>query len=130
MCKPRVLVFEDEAAVQVLLVELFARAGYQVLTAMPDDCLERVGAFEPHVVLVGCDSRGTFERGWDVLERLRPLCPDASFIMLSTNYAVVQEVGHTARGRLFDAGLRKPFSVDELLTTAAHRCAPLMAVQQ
>ena len=119
MDAPRVLLLEDDPLLQTLLFEVFGAANYQVATATPDDCLGKVQTCVPDIIVVGCDGRGTFQRGWQVAHSLRPVCPDSAMIMLTTNWDVVQEVGHTARGRIFDAGLRKPFAITELLQTVA-----------
>ena len=114
-----VLVLEDDPLLQTLLFEVFGEVNYQVSTATPDDCLSKVQTCVPDIIVVGCDGRGTFQRGWQVAHILRPVCPDSAIILLSTNWDAVQEVGHTSRGRNFDAGLRKPFAITELLQTLA-----------
>ncbi len=114
-----VLVLEDDPLLQTLLFEVFGAANYQAATATPDDCLGKIQTCVPDIIVVGCDGPGTFQRGWQVAHSLRPVCPDSAMIMLTTNWDVVQEVGHTVRGQIFDAGLRKPFALAELLQTVA-----------
>jgi DNA-binding response OmpR family regulator len=116
-----ILILEDDPFMQTLLVMLFQDAGYEVMTAMADDDLP-VARAHLEIVVVGCDGPGTFEQGWQVAESLRRQLPAATMIMLSTNAAAVREVGHTARGCLFDAGVLKPFLVADLLAcvTACH----------
>lgn len=114
----RLLVLEDDPQMQTLLVMLFEDAAYEVMTAMPDDALLAALA-HPEIVVVGCDGTGTFEPGWQVAELLRRQLPEATMIMLSTNAVAIHEVGHTARGRLFDGGMRKPFFISDLLACVA-----------
>lgn len=118
--QPRLLLIEDDPALQTLLVDVFGRAGYEVSTAMVDDYLYMVQEVDPAVMVLGCDGRGTFARGWEIAETLRREVPRLALVMLTTNSTAVAEVGITPRGMLFDAGLQKPFTVSELLATVAH----------
>ena len=113
----RLLVIEDDALLQTLLAMLLETAGYDVAAALPDDWPTVCARSVPEIVVVGCDGHGTFEPGWHLAPLLRQALPNAAIIMLSTNTSAVEEVGRSARGRLFDAGVRKPFSADELLST-------------
>lgn len=113
----RLLVLEDDALLQTLLAMLLETAGYDVVTALPDEWSTACASSAPDIVVVGCDGRGTFEPGWRLAPLLRQALPGVVMIMLSTNVVAVQEVGRSTRGRLFDAGVRKPFSAGELLTT-------------
>lgn len=115
--QPRLLLIEDDPALQTLLVDVFSRAGYEVFTAMVDDYLYMVQEVDPVVMVLGCDGRGTFARGWEIAETLRREVPHLALVMLTTNSAAVAEVGITSRGMLFDAGLQKPFTVSELLAS-------------
>ena len=119
MDAPKILLLEDDPWLETLLLDVFREAGHQVCTATPEDCLFKAQTFVPDVIVIGCDGRGTFRPGWQVAQILRQVCPNSALIMLSTNWEAVQEVGQTARGRAFDAGLRKPFSITELLQTVA-----------
>ena len=114
----RLLVLEDDPQMQTLLVMVFEDATYEVMTAMPDDALLAARA-HPEIVVVGCDGTGTFEPGWQVAELLRRQLPAATMIMLSTSAEALHEVGHTARGCLFNGGIRKPFFVSDLLACVA-----------
>lgn len=120
---PKVLLIEDDPALQTLLFDIVSRSGYDVSVAMLDDYLFMVQEIQPTLLLLGCDGRGTFEPGWQIAASLHRSFPDLPIVMLSTNPAVVAEVGQTTRGRLFRAGVRKPFLMDDLLQTLA-RCCP------
>lgn len=121
MSAPRVLLIEDDAALQMLLYDLLSGAGYEVHVAMPDDVLYMAQEISPEMLLICCDGRGTFAPGWEIGAMLRRELPHVVLVMLTTSVAAVEELGQTARGRVFDAGLRKPFTIDELLRTlAAH----------
>ena len=121
MSAPRVLLIEDDAALQTLLYEVLVSEGYEVHVAMRDDVLYMAQEISPELLLIGCDGRGTFEPGWEIGAMLRRELPQVVLVMLTTSGAAVEELGATTRGRVFDGGLRKPFSIDELLRMlAAH----------
>jgi DNA-binding NtrC family response regulator len=119
MMKPRLLLIEDDAAVQTLLVELLDYAGYDTSVAMPDDYLFMMVEVQPDILMLGCDGDHTFSRGWQIAATARRRRPDLVIIMLSTNRAVVAEVGRTTRGKVFSAGIEKPFAIEDLLQTIA-----------
>jgi DNA-binding NtrC family response regulator len=115
--KPHILLIEDDAVLQMLLFDLLSFAEYDVSVAMPHDYLFMVQEVRPDVLVLGCDGDYTFDRGWKIAATLHRQYPDLVMIMLSTNIAVVQEVGRSTRGLMFAAGLQKPFAVDDLLQT-------------
>ena len=116
---PTLLLLEDDQVLRSLLVEVFEDAAYQVFTAMPAGCVPGIQHAAPDIIVIGCDGCGNFEPGWQVAQMLRQVFPATTMIMLSTNTEAVQEVGRTARGCLFDAGVRKPFALADLLETVA-----------
>ncbi len=113
----RLLLIEDEPALQTLLYDVLSDAGYAVSVAMPDDYLYMMHEVQPSVLVLGCDNRGTFERGWEIAATLRQDFPQLVMVLLSTNSKIVEEVGQTARGRMFAAGVQKPFLLDDLVRT-------------
>lgn len=117
--KQRLLLIEDDAVLQTLLVDLLLLAGYDVSVAMPNDYLYMVHEVKPEIMVLGCDGDYTFERGWKIAATVHRQHAGLVMIMLSTNRVTVQEVGRTSRGRLFAAGLEKPFAIDDLLGTIA-----------
>ena len=128
---PTVLLLEDDPLVLTLLVLVFADAGYQVVTELNGEGLAHTCGTSPAVIVVGRDKGGSFDRGWQAAKVLRARHPEARLIMLSTDPTAVQEVGHTARGSLFDAGFCKPCSLAELLHAVtdcyaqrSQECAP------
>lgn len=123
MTAPRLLLIEDEPALQTLLFDVLSDAGYAVSVAMPDDYLFMMHQVQPALLVLGCDGRGTFERGWEIAATLHQEFPWLTMVMLTTNPRVVAEIGHTRRGRMFAAGLQKPFLLDDLVRTI-DRCCP------
>lgn len=115
MTTPRVLLLEDDAALQTLLDTALSSAGYAVATALPTDYLFMAQEVKPHIVILGSNDRELGGAGWAMAELLRETLPRLVLILLSTHAAVIDEVGVTPRGRCFDAGLRKPFRIDQLL---------------
>lgn len=115
MTTPRVLLLEDDAALQTLLDTALSSAGYAVATALPTDYLFMAQEVKPHIVILGSNDRELGDAGWAMAELLHDTFPRLVLILLSTQAAVIDEVGATPRGRCFDAGLRKPFRVDQLL---------------
>ncbi len=69
--------------------------------------------------MIGGDSRGSFASGWQTASCIANFDPELPLIMLTTNRTVLEEQGQTARGKLFTAGVLKPFDLDELLVTVA-----------
>lgn len=115
MTTPRVLLLEDDASLQTLLDTALANAGYAVTTALPNDYLFMAQEVKPHIVILGSNDRELGAASWTMAELLRQSFPRLVLILLSTHAAVIDEVGMTPRGQCFDAGLRKPFKIDQLL---------------
>ena len=114
----RVLVIEDDEVLQSFLVELLTDAGYDVYTALHDDDVRAIASeVELALVLICGSKRGTFAAGWRVAQTLHEAIPRLPLLMLSTNPDALAEVGKTKRGKMFVAGLPKPFQVESLLTT-------------
>ena len=120
MTHAKLLLIERDPLLQSLLIDIFTFAGYDVHAALHwDDLQTIVERFAPDIAVVSGGARGTFAEGWRVARQLRQGTPSLSLVMLSTNEGAVAEVGQTERGRLFDAGMRKPFILDELLAMVA-----------
>jgi CheY-like chemotaxis protein len=112
----RVLVIEDESAVQAVVRECLSGEGYQVAGASTAD--EAVAALtHARFDLVLADVVGaTGARGWPerwaVLEHLRELAPQTP-VVLCTGLREAALGEYAARG--FHDLLLKPFGLDELL---------------
>ena len=117
--KQQLLLIEDDAALQTLLIDILEHAEYDVAVAMANDYFYMVQEVQPKVLVLGCDGDYTFDRGWEIAATLYRHYPELVMILLSTNRITVEEVGQTSRGKLFAAGLEKPFVIDELLQTIA-----------
>ncbi len=108
----RVLVVDDEAAVQRSLRRILTQAGHQVsLAASGADALARYADAEPDVVLLDVDMPAM--TGDEALRRLRDHHEEAVVVMMSGHRDQARE------GRLRDAGavtvLHKPLSASALL---------------
>lgn len=119
MSAPRVLIVEDDAALQMLLYEALDDAGYDVHVALPDDALYVGQEVQPAVVMIGGDRRGSFDSGWILGQVLRRELPQCALIMLASDIETLAEIGETPRGRVFQGGLRKPFSIAALIELIA-----------
>ncbi len=116
-----ILVSEDEPAIAWMLIAVLEDAGYRVVCCEPGTA-PRLVAEAPDVVVVGHESNGTFQAGWEAAIAFARIFPCAKLLMLSTSDAAVAEVGRTERGRRFAAGLRKPFSLASLLSIVNQLC--------
>jgi DNA-binding response OmpR family regulator len=122
---PRCLIVEQDVQLLAVLIELFANAGYDVDNALHDDNWRRVAArIRPHLAVIGDGACGTYDAGWRVARALKHVDAALPLIMLTSDDHALAEVGTTLRGRMFAAGLRKPFPVAELLSVAKRLCPP------
>lgn len=115
-----VLVIEHDPTVQLILIDMLSHAGYDVRAAIStDDVCAVFRQCRPAIAIISGGSRGTFATGWRMAQRIADRDPRLPLIMLTTNQAVLHEVGRTERGRLFAAGLLKPFDLRVFLATVA-----------
>lgn len=115
-----VLVIEHDPTVQLILIDMLSHAGYDVRAAIStEDVRAILSRCRPALAVISGGSRGTFATGWRMAQCIATIDPILPLIMLTTNTAVLQEVGQTERGQLFAAGLLKPFDLRELLATVA-----------
>ncbi len=118
MSRRVILLVEDDPMLQTLLIEILHTSNYYVLAAVtPNDVVRLTDRCRPNVAIVCGDSRGTFASGWRTAHELRVIDPSLPLVMLTTNNQLLREIGQTARGQWFAAGLLKPFRMDDLLTT-------------
>jgi DNA-binding response OmpR family regulator len=123
MANGRLLISEDDPVLATMFLQLLGDQGYEVAVAYsPEEAVNVARTFQPQVVLIGNDGRGTFEPGWETAEALSRLMPGTPLIMLSTLDAAVEEVGVTERGRLFRAGFLKPFPFEPFITLIQRLC--------
>ena len=115
MTIPRLLLLEDDPSLQTLLDTALSSAGYAVTNALPNDYLFMTQEVKPHIVILGSNDRELGAAGWVMAELLRQSFPRLVLILLSPHAAAIDEVGVSPRGQCFDAGLRKPFKIDQLL---------------
>ena len=115
-----VLLIEHDPTVQLILIDMLSHAGYDVGAAVsPEDVRAIFTWCRPAVAVISGGSRGTFATGWQMAQYIAAHDPTLPLIMLTTNQAVLNEVGQTERGRLFVAGLLKPFDLHAFLATVA-----------
>lgn len=109
-----ILVVDDEPGMRALFSFMLGAKGYAVRTAASGE--EAIASIkEAGYDLVFLDIRMPYMDGVEVFRELRKYRPDISVVMM-TGYAVEQQL----EGALKDGAkgyLRKPFTVDELLTS-------------
>jgi DNA-binding response OmpR family regulator len=109
--RPAVLVVEDEPSLRLLCRINLELEGFDVLEASTlAEARAAVAARRPNVVLL--DLRIGRESGADLLDELRTRTPPVP-VALVTGSAAVES---NAEGRA-DAYLRKPYTIDDLLST-------------
>jgi two-component system copper resistance phosphate regulon response regulator CusR len=109
-----ILVVEDDAAIARFLVEFLTEEGYTVQRASngPDALTAfQADRFELALMDVYSPSLG----GWELLSAVRAQQLDVPIVMMSTSTLATGEL--TAAGA--QAGLYKPFELDELLACVA-----------
>jgi CheY-like chemotaxis protein len=107
----RILLIEDDIAVQKVLAEVLRLAGYDVQTT--DDGIPAVEMVKDHAPdLIISDVRLPFMDGYEVLETVRknPSTARVPFVLLSSRYNP-----DSPRDLSADAYVPKPFDMDELL---------------
>jgi DNA-binding response OmpR family regulator len=120
MTSQPVLVIEHDPTVQLILIDMLSHAGYDVRAAIStEDVRSILSRCRPALAVISGGSRGTFASGWRMAQCIAAIDPTLPLIMLTTNQAVLHEVGRTERGCRFVAGLLKPFDLHELLATVA-----------
>src|SRR5690349_16426953 len=108
-----VLVIDDEVPILDLVASILNEAGYQVVTAGDgEEGLARVENVRPDVVL--SDVMMPRMDGREICSRLRssPSFRNIPIVLMSAGHSRV-----SLDGCEYDAFLRKPFGVDELLAT-------------
>ena len=115
---PRVLVIEDERAVQIALRQLFECEGYSVEIAdCGMQCLELLHANPPTAIILNVQLPDI--SGQEVLWRIQRLAPSTPIIVLSAKSSVAEKVFFLDLGA--DDYVTKPFHMREL--TARVRAA-------
>lgn len=114
----RVLVADDDASIRTLLREVLEEDGFTVDEAEDGgDALARIRGARPDVLLL--DLNMPHVTGWDVFAQLKSL-PHAPPVVLMSGMQWAQfEMDRLGAA----AGLIKPFSVDEVLTTVERLAA-------
>lgn len=115
-----VLVIEHDPTLQLILIDMLSHAGYDVRAAISTDDVRSIFTWcRPAIAVISGGSRGTFATGWQMAQYIAAHDPTLPLIMLTTNQAVLNEIGQTEHGRLFSAGLLKPFDLRAFLATVA-----------
>ena len=118
----KLLLIENDPLMELVLETVLGSAGYEVVTTVPEHGVATALAWNPDIVTVDCDDCWGFELGWHIGHEVREASPTVVMLMLSSHAKAVAEVGQTARGQVFNAGLPKPFSIAYLLDTVAACC--------
>jgi CheY-like chemotaxis protein len=109
-CRERILVVDDEDVLRRLALAILTRQGYTVLDANGPFAAIEIAAGQPDSIdLILADVMMPGMRGWEMVERLRPLQPRARVLYMS-GY-----VGELADADKVTPLLSKPFKPHELL---------------
>jgi two-component system, NtrC family, nitrogen regulation response regulator NtrX len=112
--QPLAIVVEDEGAIRILLAELLADEGYDVITfAQVDEAIEALQTMQPGLVVTDLGFNSPRD-GWGVVLRMRT-DPRLAHVPLVICSATIPTPGHLAAAeRLLAHWLAKPFLVDDL----------------
>lgn len=111
----RVLVVDDEDGLVASLSAAFTFQGWQVLAATTGaDAVLLARRESPDVVILDIGLPDT--DGFDVLERIRAILPDAGVIFLTARDALEDRVSGIRQGA--DDYMTKPFSLEEVIVRA------------
>ena len=122
----RVLLMDDEPAVLRTTEAMLVRNGYEVLTAGDGDEAVRVLRDERSarrgvdIAILDLTIRGG-GGGREAVVRLREIAPE--LVSIAASGYSDDDVLQNARGHGFDAGLAKPFAMQDLLRTIEAACA-------
>ena len=110
--KPRILVVEDERAIQIALSGLLTREGYEVDTSgSGEDAVERL-ADTPYDCVLTDLSLGEGLSGMDVLKRAKELRPGTAVIMITAHGS--EKIAVEAMKAGAEDYVPKPFDNDEI----------------
>jgi DNA-binding NtrC family response regulator len=111
--RPRVLIIDDERAILDTVQILLRGEGFDVATVQnPREALERVGEFEPDIVLT--DIRMPGMSGLEILAAMRQQDPEVPVILMTAQASLQSAVQAVNEGAYYY--LQKPFSNAELVT--------------
>jgi len=109
--KPLVLIIDDEEAIRDSCTQILLKSGFRTETAEDGAAgLDKVMKLGPDLVLVDLKMPGI--SGFDVLERLKVISPNAIPIVI-TGYATIDSAVEAMKRGAYDF-LPKPFSPEEL----------------
>ncbi|MDQ7778168.1 MAG: hybrid sensor histidine kinase/response regulator [Planctomycetota bacterium] len=108
-----VLIVDDEESIRQGCAQALTKSGFRVETVRSgQECLDFVAARKAAVVLLDLKMAGI--SGQEVLERLRPICPETSVVII-TGYATVESAVQALKTGAYDF-LSKPFTPAQLRT--------------
>ena len=111
--KARILVVEDERAIQIALSGLLGRAGYDVhVSGSGDDAIERLEAGSQFDLVLTDLALGRGATGMDVLKRVKALQPETIVVMITAHGSETIAVDAMKAGA--EDYVPKPFDNDEI----------------
>lgn len=113
MCKPLVLIVEDDVSMRFVLEECLKKDYDALLASNGEQAIELYEKKSPDLVLL--DLKIPRINGLDVLKHIKRINPDALVIIL-TGYATINSAVESMKEGAFDF-LSKPFELDELIVT-------------
>jgi CheY-like chemotaxis protein len=126
MAPPKIVVLDDDPTFLSLMEELLAEDGYRVHALTGDlSAHERICAEQPSVVILDL-WLGQPDAGWTLLSmlELNPATRDIPVIVCSGDTKVLDERADELAAKGIRT-LRKPFGLDELLTTVRTVIGPV-----
>jgi CheY-like chemotaxis protein len=117
----RVLIAEDDDGVRMLINTVLKRNGYAVdLVRNGAEAIERIAAFDYQAILL--DLNMPMANGFEVISYLEVTSPDRLAERVIVLTAVSNSQLRKLDGKPVFRILRKPFDLDELLSTVAECC--------
>jgi DNA-binding response OmpR family regulator len=113
-----IFVIEDDPDIADFVVDLLRVEGYRVLTHPDGDHLDEVIAAPPRLFLLDLMLPG--KSGAEICRHLRATSSTANVPICMMTAAAPPMIEELGRACAYDALLRKPFDIDELLAVAAH----------
>jgi two-component system nitrogen regulation response regulator NtrX len=113
-----ILIVDDEKDIRELIADILGDEGYQTrMAANSDECLERLNAAEPALMILDIWLKDSRMDGIDILKHVKRDNPDVPVIIISGHGNIEIAVAAIKQGA-YDF-IEKPFNIDQLLVVIA-----------